>query len=640
MTSPFTKKIKNESGMALTASTMFIFVVLSIMAFYLARFSILNSESAGNYVSSIRARNLAQTGLEVGLRSVKATYSSLQSSVSGSLNGGSYLVKVDNTKDEQNTNLAYNHYSLLESTSQIAGVTRSSRLILSSFPDAFNLAFYGKNNGNSTFTSSSPISGDIYFNGNFGTLNQQSGSAYSSLASPSNGGLFHGIPLVEFPSFDNSYYENLLSTVSGTYGSGGGDSPALYFDGGNDYASITNMHYDQKGEIPNLTVSAWVKLPSNGGGWSIVDFDRSEYYTCAVGIANGNVTAEGDRVGFFTAGENSYIHDMWGNTSIRDNNWHHIVWVYNSSEVNEKKIYVDGVLDKEMSAYPTNERLGYQGRHRRYGFLGDGSEASSYNANRNNQYYRGYMDEVSIWHRSFPANEISLLEDVDSYTGILRPLQAYWKMDEGSGTTLSDAHGSNDAILRNMGNSSWATREGVGSPGVSESETINLSSFANNILVNDALLTLNNCVINGPGVIMTNGNLTISGNSTIGANVTIISGGNVTVSGNVTIGSSIENYSIIYCKNNLSLGNSTTFYGVLIGKGSSSTFNNANIYGASYLESQTVSISNTTFVGSLVSKYSLGIDGSSSITKGHLPDIFGANVGFNPSVLPGSHLEY
>jgi predicted acyltransferase (DUF342 family) len=187
---------------------------------------------------------------------------------------------------------------------------------------------------------------------------------------------------------------------------------------------------------------------------------------------------------------------------------------------------------------------------------------------------------------------------------------------------------------------SWQTREGVGSPGVVESQTINLSGLTDNILVNDDMLTINNCIINGPGVVMTNGDLTISGNSTIGPNVKIISGGNLTVSGNVTIGSSVENYSIIYCKNNLNLGSNTTFYGVLIGKGSSSTFNNANLYGASYLESQTVSMSNTSVVGSLVSKYSLVIDGASSITKGNLPDIFGTNIGFNPSVLPGSHLEY
>ena len=635
----FIKKIKNESGMALTASTMFIFVVLSIMAFYLARFSILNSESAGNYVSSIRARNLAQTGLEVGLRNVEDSYSSLQSSISGSLNRGSFSVKVYDNKDETNSDLLYQHYSLLESESEIGGVQRSMRLLISSYPDAFNLAFYGENIGNSFFSTLASINGDIYFNGDFEISNQSSGFAYSSLENPSNGGVFHGAPLVEFPSLDNSYYEDLLETVSGSYGSGGGNSPALYFDGSNDYASIKNMHYDQKGEIPNLTVSAWVKLPSNGGGWSVVDFDRSEYYTCAVGIANGNVTVEGDRVAFHTAAENSYIHDMWGNTSIRDGEWHHVVWVYNSSEVNEKKIYVDGELDKEMSAYPTNERLGYQGRARRYGFLGDGSEAGSYNSNRNNQYYRGYMDEVSIWHKSFPANEISLLENVSDVL-VTRPLQAYWKMDEGSGTTLVDSHGDNDAILRN--GVSWQTREGSGgAQGVVLNETINLSEFTNNILINDELLTLDNCVVNGPGVIMTSGNLTISGNTTIGPGITLIAGGNLSVSGNVTIGSSIENYSVIYCKNNLSVNGNTTFYGVLIGRGqSSSTIQNSNLYGAIYLESQNVSIVSAAISGSLVSKYAPSINASSTLNKSSLPDIFGTNIGFQPSVIPGSYLEY
>lgn len=640
MTNLLFKKIKSESGMALTASTMFIFVVLSIMAFYLARFSILNSESAGNYLSSIRARNLAQTGIEVGLRSLESSYSSLESSILGSLNKGSYTVKINKGKDESNLDLAYNHYSLLKSESEVGGVSRSIRIIISSYPDAFNLAFYGKNSGNSSFSTSASINGDIYFNGDFGYLNQSSGYAYSSLINPSNGAVFHGTPLVEFPSFDDSYYEDLLENVSGSYGSGGGNSPALYFDGSNDYASIKNLHYDQRNSIPNLTVSAWIKLPSNGGGWSVVDFDRSEYYTCAVGIANGNVTADGDRVAFHTAANNSYIHDMWGNTSIRDGEWHHIVWVFNSSEVYDKKIYVDGVLDKQENAYPTNENLGYNRQFRRYGFLGDGSEAGSYNSSRNSQYYRGYMDEVSIWHRSFPASEISLLENV-SDVPVTRPLQAYWKMDEGSGTTLVDSHGDNDATLRN--GVSWQTREGSGgAQGVVSNETINLSEFTNNILVNDELLTLDNCIVNGPGVIMTSGNLTISGNSTIGPGITIISGGNLTITDNVTIGSSIEDYSIIYCKSNLSIsGGNTTFYGILIGKGqSSSNIQNSNLYGAIYLESQNVSITSTAITGSLVSKYSPSINSSSSIDKGSLPDILGLNVGFKPSVLPGSHLEY
>ena len=141
----FMKKIKDESGVALTASTMFIFVVLSIMAFYLARFSILSSEAAGHYLQNVRARNLVQTGLEIGLQTVSTSYSSLQSSITGKLNKGTYTVSVDNSKDEVNSNLAYNHYSLLKSTTVVGGVHRAGRLIISPYPNAFNLSLFSDN---------------------------------------------------------------------------------------------------------------------------------------------------------------------------------------------------------------------------------------------------------------------------------------------------------------------------------------------------------------------------------------------------------------------------------------------------------------------------------------------------------------
>ena len=75
MINPILNRLKNNSGMALTASTMFIFIVLSIMAFYLARFAILDSASAANYIQNIRARNLVQTGLQVGLLKIENSYS-------------------------------------------------------------------------------------------------------------------------------------------------------------------------------------------------------------------------------------------------------------------------------------------------------------------------------------------------------------------------------------------------------------------------------------------------------------------------------------------------------------------------------------------------------------------------------------
>ena len=164
----FMRKIKDESGMALTASTMFIFVVLSIMAFYLARFSILNSESAGNYVSSIRARNLAQSGLEVGLRSLENSYTSLLGSLSGNLNKGTFNVALDEANNENSNLLGYSHYSMLVSEAQIGGVNRSARVFISPYPDAFNLALFD-------------------------------GSDYQEIT---------------FPAWDKSYFQSILDTIS------------------------------------------------------------------------------------------------------------------------------------------------------------------------------------------------------------------------------------------------------------------------------------------------------------------------------------------------------------------------------------------------------------------------------------------
>ena len=130
----------------------------------------------------------------------------------------------------------------------------------------------------------------------------------------------------------------------------------LSFDGANDYAAIQDMHYTNSGEISKLTVSAWVKVPLDGGDWSIVDFDRSEYYTCTVGMSG--VTGEGNYVGFHTRGSSGGIKDMKSTATMRDNEWHHIVWVFDSGEVYDKKIYIDGQLDSQQNAYRTNVNLG------------------------------------------------------------------------------------------------------------------------------------------------------------------------------------------------------------------------------------------------------------------------------------------
>ena len=627
-------KIKNKAqpGFVILASTLGIFVTVSFFAFYLARFSSNESNAGGNYIMDIKARNLANTGIEHGLQIVKSSFSSFSSPVIGNFNNGSYKVSLNTSVDENGSNLQYNHYGLLKSEAEIGGVKRNARLIMSSYPDAFNLAFYGGNTDGISFSTSSTINGDIYFNGNIGSANLTSGKiAYTSITNPNGNSVFHGYPLVDFPNLDNSFYQSLLSTIDEYYNSS--SEPMLIFDGNNDYAAIQGLNYYGSNAIAKLTVSAWVKVPPDGGDWAVVDFDRSEYYNCVVGVPNGSASGEGDRVGFHTRSTANGIKDMWGSTNIRDNKWHHIVWVYNNQEVYDKKIYIDGQLDGQQNAYPTNTNLGTN--RRRYGFIGEGSEAGSYNAGRNNTYFQGSINKISIWKKAFAANEISSLRNINDYDD--NDLVAYWPMDEGLGNILYDKT-SNNYHSTTFNNPTWSTRQNSGQELV-ENQNIILSSLNNqNILEHSGTINFYNCNINGPGKILILGDVIFSGGSTLSGNIDIIVQGNITIN-NSTIGNSLINNCVLYSNSNISI-NGSVVYGLIICNGNNlNVIFSSTIYGAVYTQSNNTEISSSTLTGSIVSKYSLSLV-NSSLTKGSLPQIFGTPYGFKKMIIPGSYKEF
>ena len=82
--------VKNESGVILMASTMGIFIILSLFAFYLARFSVTETRTRRYHTLDIKARNLAITGIERGLQAFTASRDT--SSISGKLNTGNYVI--------------------------------------------------------------------------------------------------------------------------------------------------------------------------------------------------------------------------------------------------------------------------------------------------------------------------------------------------------------------------------------------------------------------------------------------------------------------------------------------------------------------------------------------------------------------
>ena len=121
----------SESGMILMATTMGVFILLSIFAFYLARFSITESRTGGYHMLDIKARNLAMTGIETGLLAYKAGRNT--SDISGDFNNGTYTVSFDGQNDESGSSLSNDHYLMIKSVGKIDDVERNIRLMLSSF---------------------------------------------------------------------------------------------------------------------------------------------------------------------------------------------------------------------------------------------------------------------------------------------------------------------------------------------------------------------------------------------------------------------------------------------------------------------------------------------------------------------------
>ena len=117
MNSKRNSKLGSESGMILMVTTMGVFILLSIFAFYLARFSSIENRTGAYHLLDIKARNLAMTGIERGLMAYKPSRNI--SDISGNFNNGTYSVSFDSQNDEAGSSLSNNHYLTIKSKGKI-----------------------------------------------------------------------------------------------------------------------------------------------------------------------------------------------------------------------------------------------------------------------------------------------------------------------------------------------------------------------------------------------------------------------------------------------------------------------------------------------------------------------------------------
>jgi hypothetical protein len=217
----------------------------------------------------------------------------------------------------------------------------------------------------------------------------------------------------------------------------------IQLDGTNDYLAIQTLNYNQAGQIPAVTVAAWVKTNMSTQGF-VISYDRSEYWRFTVGGDSNNGK-------MFFATMASSVADTYGQTVVSDNAWHLVVASYDSS-TSLKKFYVDGVADGSSSVHG-NRALG--SGTSRFGTIGTSNEDVAFNqmesgSSRGN-FFQGTLDEIRLYDRALTDAEVAYLHT--------------------SATTDTDSDGLTDAEEASLGTKpSLADTDG---DGISDGEEVN-----------------------------------------------------------------------------------------------------------------------------------------------------------------------
>ncbi len=629
----------NESGMILMASTMGIFIVLSIFAFYLARFSISETRNGSYHILDIKTRNLAFTGAEHGMQIYKASKNNNVinvNNISGDLNNGSYNVSFDSNYNESNQELPYTQYLTMTSSASIDDVKRNIRYIISSVPEAFCFSFYGINAASQTFNRSvGTISGDMFFNGSVGvgsgTIN---GITY--ISSGSGGTQISSYP--SFPYIDSTYYENLLTSASNAPNSY--TNYALNFDGINQYVEILNSNDLNTGSNNHThkTIEAWFSV-NNKDTTSI----KQTIYEQGGTVRGLNIYIyEGSLyVGGWNEPNNESNWDpgtFLSTSSIMNNTWYHVALTLQGG---------NSVSSNVFKGYLNGAEFGIGEGSKLWNHGGDISIARNkdtkfhtgdYNSAK---YFGGKIDEVRLWNTTRTQSQIASLKDT-VLNGDEDGLTSYYNFQENSGSVANDTQteSNNDGYLKN--DPSWVSGPTLSKLSNSsyENKTVDLTLLPNSQLLSNGNLFISGSTFNGPGYIVANGDVTISSSTVINGNIFIICSGSISISNSQT-GTDINSPVIIYSKGNAYYNNSN-IYGLVVSKGNSLAFDGSNIYGAILNYSSLFTLNgDTDIVGSVVSKYIVDFQSDlASITKGNIPEFTGLVTGLNPFIVPGSYLEY
>ncbi|MCG8388906.1 MAG: hypothetical protein MJA30_25360 [Cytophagales bacterium] len=214
----------------------------------------------------------------------------------------------------------------------------------------------------------------------------------------------------------------ILFNLTFLYGQGPGN--ILQFDGINDYINLNTFTLVK--DNPSHTIEMWVKSLSTETGAIYSEANLVSNFRGQFRLA-GN--GSGKLVLYYIPSASVLVNNIVSTTTVFDNTWHHIALVTNG---NFTTLYVDGVADATNFNY--NRPSSSEQTH-----SGIGAQVRCCFATGNfDRPFGGSIDEIRLWsiNRSVTQIRTNMCQKL---IGNEADLAVYYRLDQSSGTTVTDA---------------------------------------------------------------------------------------------------------------------------------------------------------------------------------------------------------
>ena len=212
------------------------------------------------------------------------------------------------------------------------------------------------------------------------------------------------------------------------------NSSCISFDGVSTYVQINN---DANLELDSaMSVEAWIKATNWGiNPWDNTIFCKHSWSQGEQGYvlrAGSNGRLSFNFAGFANGMPTSWKECISPQNTLLINTWYHVAGTFDGDTI---RLYVNGILVAD-SAFHGTQVAGtvYQPR---IGRLSDPMQSQT-------RYWHGKIDEVRVWNRALSQAEIQEKMgthlDPSQETGLV----GYWRLNDSTGTSVSDMSGSND----------------------------------------------------------------------------------------------------------------------------------------------------------------------------------------------------